>query len=160
MSSTFRCRAMMWLLTSFVVLVNSAQADDGWSLNPFSKSKPKASSSTSQSAEKGSWMPDWEMPKMKAPNWMKSPFSKKKTTAKKKPSALSKMSKTTKNWWKKTTELLDPYPDEDPIPRETSSFVEKDTKPKGSWMSGLWGSKKKEPEYETVNDFLGAPTPY
>ncbi len=159
MSSTFRCGVVLWIIAIFAIVSPSAHADEGWSLNPFSKSKTKATPASSKKEDKGNWMPDWEMPKMKAPSWMKSPFSKKKTTAKKKPSALSKMSKSTKAWWKKTTELLDPYPD-DPMPRESSTYVEKDTKPKGSWMSGLWGSKKKEQEYETVNDFLGSPTPY
>jgi hypothetical protein len=128
----------MIILAVFVCgIVNEgrAQADDGWSLNPFSKSKE----STAESSEtKSSWVPS--MPKLK------NPFSSKSSTAKKKPSAWSKMSKTTKNWWNKTTDLLDPFPDDPAI-----STTEEE--PSDGWLAGWFKPKPKE-KYEDANEWL------
>jgi hypothetical protein len=140
---------MFWrmiILTVFVLSIANAgqtHAEDGWSWNPFSKSK-EAAESTPKS--KSSWMPS--MPKMTMP------FTSKSSTTKKKPSAYSKMSRATKNWWNKTTELLDPYPDEPTTSPSWSSQKESSD----GWMAGWFKSKPKK-EYEDANDWLRQPRP-
>ena len=64
------------------------------------------------------------------------------------------MSKSSKRWWNKTTQLLDPYPD--PKPPKYSSTSEKAKK--SNWFTGMF--KTKEPEkVNNVTDFLKLPSP-
>ncbi|MEI7462158.1 MAG: hypothetical protein WCK15_22420 [Pirellula sp.] len=64
------------------------------------------------------------------------------------------MNKTSKRWWNKTTELLDPYPD--PKPAKYSSTPRK--APKSNWLPQMF--QPKEPEtVNNVTDFLKLPPP-
>ena len=118
---------------------------EGWSWNPFaSKSESKDSSplySKSSSGNK-SWLPEWKAPKMP---WS----SKDKPTsyAKKNDSAWKKMSKTSKQWWDKTADILDPYPEPKPA---TPAYA----KPKKPSMFASWFKKEEPKKIESVNDFL------
>lgn len=70
------------------------------------------------------------------------------------------MSRTTKSWWDKTTDLLDPFPDDKPKNSDSMAYgVFEDSKKKPvqkeSWMSGLWKSdKKKDDDIKTIGDWM------
>lgn len=53
-------------------------------------------------------MPKLKMPTMQTPAWVMTPVSKSK-------SAFVSVGKTTKSMFSKTLELLDPYPDQEPV---------------------------------------------
>lgn len=129
-----------------------------WNWNPFSSKKSQKDASplyisSTKSTSSGSWLPDWKMPQMKMPSMPTMPWSKSKSKVssyqKPKPSAWQRMSKTSKKWWNKTAEVLDPYPE----PKTTPSYTES-TKKKSSWFTG-WFQKEEPRKIETVNDFLG-----
>jgi hypothetical protein len=82
------------------------------------------------------------------------PWSKKKgltTYSRNNSTAWQKMSKTSKRWWNRTTELLDPYPEPKPLSAS-------DSKSESGWFSG-WFGKKDERKFDSVNDFLSQPIP-
>jgi hypothetical protein len=115
-------------------LASNARAEE-WNWNPFAKSETKSKPSplytSTSSANKKSWMPEWKMPSM---------FSTKKTNVnsytRKEPSTFQKMSKSTSQWFSKLN----------PFPKSTGYSTE----PKKSWFS-----PKQDNEVKTVNDFLG-----
>lgn len=114
-------------------LASNTHAEE-WNWNPFakseSKSKPSPLYTSTSSANKKSWMPEWKMPSM---------FSTKKTNVnsytRKEPSTFQKMSKSTSQWFSKLN----------PFPKSTGYSAE----PKKSWFS-----PKQDNEVKTVNDFL------
>ena len=122
---------------------------DGWTWGPFSKAEPSRDSSPlykSKSSSSKSWLPSMKMPKMP---WSKSgpqvsSYSRSNT------STWSKMSNTSKRWWNKTTELLDPYPAPKPAPYVSSSDSQK---PKSNWFTGMF-KKQESTEPRTANEFL------
>jgi hypothetical protein len=87
-------------------------------------------------------MPEWKAPKMP---WSKP--EKPNSYAKKNDTAWNRMSKTSKKWWEKTAEILDPYPDPKPEP---PSYA----KPKKPSMFASWFKKEEPKKIESVNDFL------
>jgi len=60
------------------------------------------------------------------------------------------MSNTSKRWWNKTTELLDPYPEPKP---QTYVSNQDSKKPKSNWFSGMF-QKQEFNEPKTANEFL------
>ncbi len=125
---------------------------DSWTWGPFSK--PSASrdssplySSRSTSA-KSSWLPTMKIPRMpwSSNNQRVTSYPRSNT------STWTKMSKTSKRWWNKTVEMLDPYPD--PKPQTTPYISNSESrKSKSSWFSGWFSSKETEVP-RTANDFL------
>jgi len=137
----------------FGCVTTSAGSADEWGWDSLPKSAWSRDSSpiytNISSSEKTSWVPKWQAPKMP---WSKSQnvrsYSKPKT------STWNQMSRTSKRWWNKTTELLDPYPD--PKPPKYSSTPRK--APKSNWLPRMF--QPKEPEtVNNVTDFLKLPPP-
>jgi hypothetical protein len=124
---------------------------DGWTWGPFSKAESSRDASplysTKSSSASKSWMPTMKMPTM--------PWSSKKTGprvssySRSNSSTWTKMSKTSKRWWSKTAEMLDPYPD--PKPSTYASHSET-KKPKTSMFN--WFQPKESTEPRTANEFL------
>lgn len=147
------------ILGLFVFLLSMGPAElvraDGWTWGPFSKSSSSRDSSplySKSSSGTKSWLPT--LPTMKMP---KMPWSnsgpKVNSYSRNNTSTWGKMTKTSKRWWNKTTELLDPYPDPKP-----STYTTSDSQPpKPSFWSGWFGSKEPEGP-RTANDFLAQPT--
>ena len=149
-SQTLRILGLFVFLLSFNAA--SLVRADGWTWGPFSKSSSTRDSSPlyskSPSGSK-SWLPTMKMPKMP---WSSS-SPRVNTYSRNNTSAWGKMTKTSKRWWNKTTDLLDPYPD--PKPTTYSTADSKPSKP--SFWSGWLGSKEPEGP-RTANDFLAQPT--
>ena len=122
---------------------------DGWTWGPFSKAAPTRDNSplyTAKPSTSKSWFSSMKMPKMP---WSKtgprtSSYSRSNT------STWGKMSATSKRWWNKTTEMLDPYPDPKPSTYVSSSDSKK---PKSSWLGGMF-QKQESTEPRTANEFL------
>ena len=138
-------------LVIFLVTVAAPSSGfaDGWTWGPFSKSSPSRDSSplysSKPSSAKSSWLPTMKMPRMP---W--SSNNQRPSSYPRNPSTLKKLSNTSKRWWNKTTEMLDPYPDPKPSRYTNTSESQKS---KSSWFSGWFSSK--EPEVpRTANDFL------
>lgn len=107
--------------------------------------------SKSKSSQSSSWWSGWSAPKM--PSMPKMTWS---TSKPKRPSSYTskktswqKFQDSSKQAWRKTTEILDPYPDPKPTPPSSKS--------KNSWFSS-W-SKPKEKKIESVPEFLNQPPP-
>ena len=137
----------------FGCVTASVGSADEWNWNPFPKSAWSRDSSPIytkiSSSEKTSWLPKWQSPKMP---WSQNPPVR--SYPKPKTSTWNQLSKTSKRWWNKTTELLDPYPD--PKPQKYSSKPKKDSKP--NWFTGMF--QPKEPEkVNNVTEFLKLPVP-
>ncbi|MFN7891497.1 MAG: hypothetical protein ACK5OC_14490 [Pirellula sp.] len=132
-NSIKRLSVVLLLLAMSCPLASNTHAEE-WNWNPFakseSKSKPSPLYTSTSSASKKSWMPEWKMPSM---------FSTKKTNVnsytRKEPSTFQKMSKSTSQWFSKLN----------PFPKSTGYSAE----PKKSWFS-----PKQDNEVKTVNDFL------
>jgi hypothetical protein len=133
-NSIKRLSVVLLVLAMSCPLASNTHAEE-WNWNPFakseSKSKPSPLYTSTSSANKKSWMPEWKMPSM---------FSTKKTNVnsytRKEPSTFQKMSKSTSQWFSKLN----------PFPKSTGYSAE----PKRSWFS-----PKQDNEVKTVNDFLG-----
>ena len=93
----YRAIAIVTILLA-TLTSSSVCAGDSWWSNPF-KSKPKTSESANDSYSSAS-KKEWKMPDPNAPV----------NVTKQTPSMISKMGTTTKAWWKKTCEILAPYP--------------------------------------------------
>ena len=126
---------------------------DGWTWGPFSKSEARRDSSplySSVNKPKSSWLPTMK--------WPRTPWSNSglRTTSysRSNTSTWGKVSKTSKRWFNKTAEMLDPYPD--PKPSTYYSNSSEAPKPNSSWFSG-WFEKKDSGEPKTANDFLSRP---
>ncbi len=137
----------------FGCVTASVGSAEEWNWNPLPKSAWSRDSSpiytNIASSEKSSWLPKWQTPKMP---WSKSPTVRSYT--KPKASTWNQINKTSKRWWNKTTELLDPYPD--PKPTKYSSTAGK--APKSNWLPRMF--QPKEPEtVNNVTDFLKLPAP-
>lgn len=90
-----------------------------------------------------SWFPEWSMP------WSKQTTKPAVSSYKKKEdSAWDKFSKSSKQFWSKTAEVLDPFPDPKPTPPSATS------KAKPSVFSS-WFKKGNDNDVNSVNDFLG-----
>jgi hypothetical protein len=132
-NSIKRLSVVLLVLAIGCLLASNTHAEE-WNWNPFakseSKSKPSPLYTSTSSANKKSWMPEWKMPSM---------FSTKKTNVnsytRKEPSTFQKMSKSTSQWFSKLN----------PFPKSTGYSAE----PKKSWFS-----PKQDNEVKTVNDFL------
>jgi hypothetical protein len=132
-NSIKRLSVVLLVLAMSCPLASNTHAEE-WNWNPFakseSKSKPSPLYTSTSSASKKSWMPEWKMPSM---------FSTKKTNVnsytRKEPSTFQKMSKSTSQWFSKLN----------PFPKSTGYSAE----PKRSWFS-----PKQDNEVKTVNDFL------
>ena len=132
---------------------SAEESADEWDWNPLPKSAWSRDSSpiynNISSSEKTSWLPKWQTPKM--------PWSKNqnfRSYSKPKTSTWNQMSRTSKRWWNKTTELLDPYPD--PKPPKYSPTPGK--APKSNWFTRMF--QPKEPEKpRTVPEFLRQESP-
>ncbi len=128
---------------------------DGWIWGPFSKSSSSRDASPLYSNSTGattnsSWIPSMKWPKMP---WQNS-TPKVNSYSRSNTSTWGKVSKASKRWWTKTTELLDPYPD--PKPSTYSSSSDSQTSKPGFFQGWL---PKKEPEGpKTANDFFRQPT--
>jgi hypothetical protein len=113
-----------------------------WDWNLFSADKPNPADSplyASSANKKSSWLPSWKMPwSSKQPS---SSYSRNNN------STWDRMKKSSKRFWAKTAEVLDPYPDPKPPtsePKKDSGFF--------SWF------KRDEPkQVKTVGDFLSQP---
>jgi hypothetical protein len=133
-NSIKRLSVVLLVLAMSCPLASNTHAEE-WNWNPFAKSETKSKPSplytSTSSANKKSWMPEWKMPSM---------FSTKKTNVnsytRKEPSTFQKMSKSTSQWFSKLN----------PFPKSTGYSAE----PKRSWFS-----PKQDNEVKTVNDFLG-----
>lgn len=152
-----RARASFGLSLFVVFLLTSSPAmADTWSWNPFGTKKKQTDSSplytSGKSSSSGSWMPDWKMPQWKMPSWKapKMPWSKNQSRAssysRNNTSTWQKMSRSTKRWWAKTAEALDPYPE----PKSAPTY--EDTPKKSTFAS--WFKKEEPKKIESVNDFL------
>jgi hypothetical protein len=132
-NSIKRLSLVLLVLAMSSLLASNTHAEE-WNWNPFAKSEKKSKPSplytSTSSANKKSWMPEWKMPSM---------FSTKKTNVnsytRKEPSTFQKMSKSTSQWFSKLN----------PFPKSTGYSAE----PKKSWFS-----PKQDNEVKTVNDFL------
>ncbi|MFN7448323.1 MAG: hypothetical protein ACK56W_14600 [Pirellula sp.] len=134
-NSIKRISLVLLVLAMGCPLASTTHAEE-WNWNPFAKSESKSKSKPSplytstSSANKKSWMPEWKMPSM---------FSTKKTNVnsytRKEPSTFQKMSKSTSQWFSKLN----------PFPKSTGYSAE----PKRSWFA-----PKQDNEVKTVNDFL------
>ena len=137
----------------FILFLPTTAFADGW-WNPFSKSSasrdssPLYPSSSSTSGSKSSWMPTFKAPKMP---WSKS-GPKVGSYSRNKGSTWDKMSRTSKRWWNKTAEMLDPYPE--PAPEKYTP-----EKPKTNWFTGWFSKKDDGKKIETVPEWLGQPSP-
>jgi len=122
---------------------------DGWTWGPFSKSSPARDSSplysSRPSSAKSSWLPTMKMPRMpwSSNNQRVSSYNRSKT------STWKNVSTTSKRWWNKTTEMLDPYPD----PKPATYTDSESQKPKSSWFTG-WFSSKEPDGPRTANEFF------
>jgi len=144
------------VLVAFLIVANSASLvrAEGWSWNPFAKSSSSRSSSplysrTSSSSGQSSWL---KMPRMP---WANSNTPRVNSYSRNNSSTWNRMSKTSKRWWNKTTELLDPYPDPKP---STYSSLGETANSKGNWFTGMF-SKKESDAPKTVPDFLRQESP-
>lgn len=142
-----------WMVLVMVCLFATPLKADDWIWNPFSKSSSKSSSSplyrnSSTSKSKSSWLPQWSWPKSGRNGPNVTTYSRSNT------STWSKMTKTSKQWWDKTTEMLDPYPD--PKPSKYSSYPS--DKKKDGWFDG-WFKRDDSKKIETVPDFLRQESP-
>jgi hypothetical protein len=132
-NSIKRLSVVLLVLAMSCPLASNTHAEE-WNWNPFAKSETKSKPSplytSTSSANKKSWMPEWKMPSM---------FSTKKTNVnsytRKEPSTFQKMSKSTSQWFSKLN----------PFPKSTGYSAE----PKKSWFA-----PKQDNEVKTVNDFL------
>jgi len=142
-------------LTLILVFPTAASQADDWSWNPFSKSatSPESApiySGIEESKPKSTWMPTFMPPKMP---WSKSD-KRVSTYSRANSSKWSQLSKTSKRWWSKTAEVLDPYPDPKPTEYSKSSHDGK----KKNWLTG-WFQQDEPKETETVSEWLRQETP-
>jgi hypothetical protein len=157
MTSPVRIISIASLLTLIVCFPNALRADDKWSWNPFSKAATTRESnpiysgaSASTESKKSSWLPNWKTPRMPwdSSGPRVSSYSKSNT------SSLDKMSRTSKKWWKNTTDFLDPYPDPKP-----SKYANNYDKPKkANWFTGMF-KKNETKKIETLPDWLRQESP-
>jgi hypothetical protein len=134
MTSSIKRLSFVLLVLAIGSLLASKTHAEEWNWNPFAKSESKSRPSplytSTSSANKKSWMPDWKMPSM---------FGTKKNNVnsytRKEPSTFQKMSKSTSQWFSKLN----------PFPKSTGYSAE----PKKSWFS-----PKQDSDVKTVNDFL------
>jgi hypothetical protein len=116
---------------------------DKWDWNLFSDSKPDPVESplyASSSKKKSSWLPSW-----------KSPWPSKKTSSsysRNNGTTWDRMKKSSKRFWAKTAEVLDPYPDPKP---------ESSTPPKKASGFSSWFKREEPKKIETVQDWLDQP---
>jgi hypothetical protein len=138
------------MFSSFTASVGSAQE---WNWNPLSKSAWSRDASplytNIASSEKTSWLPKWQSPKMP---WSKSPPVR--SYPKPKTSTWNQINNTSKRWWNKTLELLDPYPE----PKLPKYNPPSGKKPKSNWFGGMF-QPKEPPNPKTVTEFLGQDIP-
>lgn len=104
--------------------------------------------SKSKSSTTNSWWSGWSAPKMPSMSWSSSK-AKRPNSYKSKKTSWQKFQDSSKQAWRKTAEVLDPYPDPKPTPPSS--------KKSSSWFSG-W-SKPKEKRIESVPEFLNQPPP-
>jgi hypothetical protein len=163
MSSLPSCLRFQFAMLAFASLLGAsivpAHGADGWPWNsPLNPSEASAddeqpewlqwiasSSSTSSSSSYSFWS-GWTTPKMPTwssskPNSFKS-YSPRKTT-------WQKFQDGSKRAWRKTLDVLDPYPDPKPPSASSNS--------KNNWMSS-WGQSK-EKKINSVPDFLKQESP-
>lgn len=164
MKSRLASLITMVILASALPAVLLAQ-DGAWkmpNLNPFSqKGKPPTSARSTASANS-----TWRWPSL----WSSSPTKKAKANTKQ-PSAVQNVTKSTKQFFSKTADALNPFDDaqakqkqlpitgSNTVFSQASSSKAKDAKNTSlipSWMSG--GSTKEE-KPKTVTDFLAQPRP-
>lgn len=112
----------------------------GWSWGPFASSTTKSEVGATSKAS-SSWMPQWKMPDVTG-SAKKATKKVTDTTTK----AWNSAARTTKRAWNKTTDFLDPFPDD---PKSSSS-----SSSKSSSTSSWWGGAKKDEKPATVQDFL------
>ena len=129
--------------------VPSTGYSDGWTWGPFSKSEASRDSSplySKANRSKSSWLPTMK--------WPKAPWSNNglRTTSysRSNTSTWGKVSKTSKRWFNKTAEILDPYPDPKPS-TYTNNSDSKKSKP--GFFSG-WFQSKEPDGPTTVNGFF------
>lgn len=138
----------------FLGIVSHVHADDSWSWNPFAKSSSSRDSSPlytkSSSSSKSSWLPSWKAPKMP---WDSS-GSKISSYQRSKTSTWGKINRTTKTWWRNTSEFLDPYPEPRPPKYEEPSSSKKQS----NWFTGMF-TKDEPKKVETLPDWLKQETP-
>ncbi len=148
----FKNWLQLWLIGMLVGAFTASPLcyAEGNSWNPFStKQEPSEKDPEvvliASSSQSKSWWPEWKMPKMPWTTAKKSPAN---SYTRREPSRWQKMSKTTKRWWNKTADILDPYPDPKPASQTQSD------KP----LFGEWFGAKKEPnKIENVTDYLKQP---
>jgi len=131
-------------------LTASVGMADGWTWGPFSKSNPSRDSSplySNSNKSKSSWLPTMKWPKMPWSSTGPRPSSYSRS----KSSTWDRMGKTSKRWWNKTTEMLDPYPD--PKPSTYYSSNSDSQKSKRGWFDGWFGAKESEGP-KTANEFF------
>jgi hypothetical protein len=143
----------------------AARAEGGWqmpNLNPFKKSGPPTSSRVSDSATSG-----WKFPKL----WPSGTTSR--TTRKPAgPSTWQKMTTSTKSFFSKTADVLNPFDDADdnqsaapPITGSNAYFAQagrqkKKEEKSSTFLPSWWTSEEEKPQKaETVQDFLARPRP-
>jgi len=149
----FQCRGVMMTFGLLWLLGPIAQAGDG----PYSASSASGRAGVEQESDWLTWIAASNGGKSKSwfPTW--SPFKSSKSTgsslasqssySKNNKTTWQKMSMTSKRWWRKTAEFLDPYAPPKPTPGVTS-------KSSGSnWLTG-WMKPKEENNIETVPEFL------
>jgi hypothetical protein len=114
----YRVIVMVAILVAMFT-ASSACAGDSWWSSPF-KSKPKTSE-TPKNSQLNTPKKEWTMPDPNAPE----------IRPKKSPSMISKMGTTTKAWWKKTCEILAPYPTDSSAknnePETVNQFLEQES---------------------------------
>ena len=119
----------------------------------FQKKNDSSASYTHIAAKKGSssWLPSFKAPKMP---WSKSE-PKVSSYSRSNGTTWNRMTKTSKKWWNKTTEVLDPYPDPKPSKYASSNASEKK---KTNWFTGMFQPKETK-KIETLPDWLRQESP-
>jgi len=139
---------MQWLLFRLVLLTVCccfgvvAQAETtGWSWGPFASSATQSQVGVT-SKESSSWLPQWKMPDVTG-SVKKATRTVTNTTT----NAWNSASRTTKRAWKKTTEFLDPFPND---PQSSVNSSGSSSRGGSSWFGG----SKKDEKPATVQEFL------
>jgi len=130
--------------------------DGGWSWGPFASStKTSDATSSDSSSRNGSslWTPKWKVPDVTGGIQRTGRAFTDKTSA-----AWNSTTRATRKAWKKTTEVLDPFPDKEQTTLNPSPWAAGGSNAKKSSSGGFssWFSSK-EPEIEkpsTPQDFL------
>lgn len=151
-----------WKLALVVLMTLGAAPavrGEGWkmpSLNPFKKRDSHPAHLRITDEPKSAW---W---KPKLPSFS----SGKPRGGSSQPSTWSKMTRTTKNAWSKTTDALNPFDDEPEKPRSVTGYntaftqasSRKKEEKKSSWWPS-WGAKEEPQRSKTVQDFLSQERP-